>query len=342
MTVRVGIPRGLLYYYYGPLWTDFFESLGAEVIISEETNKKIVEMGVKSTVDEACLPVKIYHGHVKNLMDQKVDYIFLPRLMSIYKNEYICPKFCGLPEMVNHSIRNLPTMIQPTIDFRKSKKDLPRIVEEVGGYFTSDRRKTEWAFNKALERYRQYKTALRQGVLPTDALARKNDEGFHTMGSGDKIALLGHPYNLYDDFISMNLVKKLRGYGLQVLTPESMDVKTMNEKAAVMDKKMFWSFGRKILGTAFHAMEQQDIQGIIYLSSFGCGLDSVLADIVERRVRRNSDKPFTLLTLDEHTGEAGMDTRIEAFVDMIKWRRNHENNFSAYGQHIHSHQSIVR
>ncbi|MBB6216933.1 putative nucleotide-binding protein (sugar kinase/HSP70/actin superfamily) [Anaerosolibacter carboniphilus] len=337
MTVRVGIPRGLLYYYYGPLWTEFFESLGAEVVISAETNKKIVEMGVKSTVDEACLPVKIYHGHVKDLMDQKVDYIFLPRLMSVYKNEYICPKFCGLPEMVNHSIRNLPTMIQPTIDFRKSKKDLPKIVEAVGAYFTDDRRKIEWAFTKALENYRQYKTALRQGILPTEALEKKDEKNFELLKSSDKVALLGHPYNLYDAFVSMNLVEKLRGHGLQVLTPESMDVKVMNEKAALMDKKMFWSFGRKILGTAFYAMEQQDIQGIIYLSSFGCGLDSVLADIVERRVRRNSDKPFTLLTLDEHTGEAGMDTRIEAFVDMIKWRRNHENNFSAYGQHLHSY-----
>ncbi len=337
MTARVGIPRGLLYYYYGPLWIKFFESLDVEVVISADTNKAIVEMGVKSTVDEACLPVKIYHGHVKDLMNQKVDYIFLPRLMSVYKNEYICPKFCGLPEMVNHSIRNLPTMIQPTVDFRKSKKDLAKIVEEVGAYFTNDKRKMEWAFRKALECYQQYKTSLAQGMLPTDVLENKDEKKLEFLKTGDRVALLGHPYNLYDAFVSMNLVDKLRGHGLRVLTPECMDVKVMNQKAALMDKQMFWSFGRKILGTAFYAMEQHDIQGIIYLSSFGCGLDSVLADIVERRVRRNSDKPFALLTLDEHTGEAGMDTRVEAFVDMIKWRKDHENNFSTYGKHLHSH-----
>lgn len=338
MTVRVGIPRGLLYYYYGPLWTKFFQCLDAEVIISAPTNKKIVEMGVKNTVDEACLPVKVYHGHIMDLVDRKVDYIFLPRLMSVYRNEYICPKFCGLPEMVNNSIKKLPIMIQPTIDFRKSKKDLSKIVWEVGSYFTKDIRKIEGAFQEALKNYYQYKEALEKGWLPIDILKGDKDPSMHqNICHRDKVALLGHPYNLYDTYISMNIVEKLRSHQLNVITPECMDKIIINEKAATMDKKMFWSFGRKIIGTALHVMEQEEVRGIIYLSSFGCGLDSVIADIVERKIRRYSSKPFALLTLDEHTGEAGMDTRIEAFVDMIKWRRNHENYFSTHGQYIHTH-----
>lgn len=333
MHMRVGIPRGLLYYYYYPLWATFFETLGAEVIVSKKTNKWIVDNGVKNTVDEACLPVKVYHGHVIDLKDQ-VDFIFIPKIMSIYKNEYICPKFCGLPEMIRSSIKDLPSMIDTVIDFRKSKRKLSETVYEIGSYITKDRKKINFAFEEALKNHHAYKGQIKKGLLPIDIEEGKNVCFEKKWTKHPKIVLLGHPYNIYDKYLSMDIIKKLRKYEIQVMTQDSFDPKDIHEKAAMMDKKMFWSFGRKILGAALYAMEQEDIQGIIYLSSFGCGLDSVIADIAERRIRRDSQKPFILLTLDEHTGEAGIDTRIEAFVDMIKWREKDENNFSTYGKHL--------
>ncbi len=333
MHIRVGIPRGLLYYYYYSLWIKFFERLGAEVVVSECTNKTILDHGVKNTVDEACLPVKVYHGHIMDLRD-RVDYIFLPKIMSIYRSEFICPKFCGLPEMVKSSIDGLPELIEPIIDFRKSKKCLHKIVCEVGHYITRDKNKINNAFKDALKEYYNYKTLLKKGILPMDILEKNSMKNDDQENSKNKIVLLGHPYILYDSYLSMNIIQKLRKYQLEVMTQDSFNLKVINEKADTMDKKMFWSFGRKILGAALYAMEQRDVKGIIYISSFGCGLDSVIADIVERRIRRNTQKPFTLLTLDEHTGEAGMDTRIEAFVDMIKWRDNNENNFSSHGKYL--------
>jgi predicted nucleotide-binding protein (sugar kinase/HSP70/actin superfamily) len=96
MTKKVGIPRGLFFYQYYPLWKTFFEELGAEITVSDYTNKKILDDGVKTCIDEACLAVKIFYGHVINLKD-KVDCIFIPRFTSISKNEYICPKFGSLP-----------------------------------------------------------------------------------------------------------------------------------------------------------------------------------------------------------------------------------------------------
>jgi len=65
--------------------------------------------------------------------------------------------------------------------------------------------------------------------------------------------------------------------------------------------------------------------------SFGCGVDSFVCDLIERRVRKTKDVPFIILTLDEHSGQAGMDTRLEAFIDMVRWRYRNENNVSAYG-----------
>ncbi|HSH36286.1 2-hydroxyacyl-CoA dehydratase, partial [Schnuerera sp.] len=91
-----------------------------------------------------------------------------------------------------------------------------------------------------------------------------------------------------------------------------------------------WSHGQKIVGAAFSLIERKAVHGIIYISAFGCGLDSVLIDLVERKAKE-SKIPFTLLTIDEQTGEAGINTRIEAFIDMLEWRDKDEDNFSTYG-----------
>ncbi len=332
MSVKIGIPRGLFYFYYYPLWHKFFELLGGEVILSQKTNKEIVNNGVKNSVDEACLPVKTYHGHVIDLKD-RVDYLFIPRIMSIQKNEFICPKFCGLPEMIRHSIKGLPPIIDTTINFRNSRKELYKTVYEIGRYVTKDKHKIQNAFDKAVEYHYSYKSIIKKDILPIDALEKKQ---LLTKDDSDskKILLLGHPYIMYDSHMSMDVIAKLRNNQLKVLTQDSFDFEEIKEKANIMDKKMFWTFGRKILGTALCAMERKDIMGIILLSSFACGLDSVVGDIIERKVRRETNIPFMLLTIDEHTGEAGVDTRIEAFVDMIRWRRKNEGDISAHGKYL--------
>ena len=97
--VKIGIPKGLLYNKYHPFLVTLFSELGAEIITSGDTNKEILDEGVKHCVDEACLPIKIFHGHVSAIKD-KCDVIIIPRIMQLKKREYICPKFCGLPEMV--------------------------------------------------------------------------------------------------------------------------------------------------------------------------------------------------------------------------------------------------
>ena len=71
------------------------------------------------------------------------------------------------------------------------------------------------------------------------------------------------------------------------------------------------------------------VDGIIYLSSFGCGLDSVFTHMVSRQAAKYGI-PFMNLTLDEQTGEAGINTRLEAFLDMMKWRDSHKDHISSF------------
>ena len=88
---------------------------------------------------------------------------------------------------------------------------------------------------------------------------------------------------------------------------------------AQLRKQLFWSSGRTVFGAGAHFATNSDVSGIIHLASFGCGLESLIIDLVQRVAIANN-KPFLLVTLDEHTGEAGMETRLEAFIDMLTWK----------------------
>jgi predicted nucleotide-binding protein (sugar kinase/HSP70/actin superfamily) len=330
--IKIGIPRGLWFYDYFPLWKAFYESLGAEVILSNPTNKHILDQGVKNTVDEACLPVKIFHGHIIDLKD-RVDYIFVPRIMSVYKKEYICPKFCGLPELVRSSVKDIPPMIDTNINFNKSRSGLLKTIYEFGSYVTKDPVKIRKAYIAALKEYQKYKHSISEGRLPVNG--EPISQGvFDAKNAHKRLALVGHSYLLYDNFGSMEIINKLRQRNVELLVPEMLKSKVINSYADTLEKKMFWSFGRRLLGTAIYLADNKNVDGVIYVSAFGCGIDSIVEDLFERRTRQEAEIPFLLITLDEHTGEAGVNTRLEAFIDMIDWRKKNEGHFSAFGKSI--------
>jgi Uncharacterized protein conserved in bacteria len=327
---KIGIPRAMYYYRYFPMWKTFFEELGAEVVVSQPTSKKTLDEGSKYCVDEACLAVKLYMGHVENLKHD-VDYIFIPRFTSISKREYICPKFGGLPDMVRRSIPNLPTIIDTEVNMYKSQKGAFSAAVDAGGYISNDPIKITRAYKKAQQEYDFYRDKLKMGFLPDEIFENRVNIVRNSSKDSLNIAVIGHEYNLYDGYFNMDLLKKLKGLNVNVTTIEMMNEEKINEKAARLDKKMFWSFGRTAVGTALEVIERKNIDGIIYLMTFGCGVDSFVSDFIERKVRNHSNVPFTVLTIDEHTGEAGLDTRIEAFIDMIRWRYSHDSNISAHG-----------
>jgi predicted nucleotide-binding protein (sugar kinase/HSP70/actin superfamily) len=315
MKLKVGIPRALLYYNYFPLWNAFFEELGAQVVLSNLTNKKILNDGVNCCVDDACLPMKVFHGHIIDLKD-RVDYLFIPRLISVERDEYICPKFCGLPDMVLNSIDGLPPVIDCTINMRKGFSSLRKAVLDVGKQFTRDYRSIYKAYKSAAARLKDFENLMEKGATPLEAMNGDNS------ARGDyyyNIGLIGHPYNIYDNYVSMGIIHKLRDRGINVFTQDMVCAKDLDKIARDFTKPMFWSFGKKIMAASQYLIEERQARGIIYLVAFGCGLDALVGDLVERRIRKKGI-PFCMLTIDEHTGEAGIDTRLEAFIDMLEWK----------------------
>lgn len=305
--MKVGIPKGLLYYKYYPFIETFFTELGAEVITSPETNKEILDIGVKYCVDEACLPVKIFHGHVAYIKD-KCDIVFIPRIMQISNREYICPKFCGLPEMVINNIPNIPKAITSPI-YATSKISLKSWAMHTGFLFTKNYFKIEKAYKSALESQNKYKSGI-------------ENHGFNL-----NVALAGHPYNVYDKFINMDLVKKLNNLGIGVITEENIENDYIKGQVKSLYKRPFWTFAKNSYGFSTYLAENNKVDGIIYISSFACGIDSVVIELIKDKLNAF---PLLVLKVDEHTGEAGFDTRLEAFADMLERRCNsYENNLSS-------------
>lgn len=321
MPLKVGIPRALLYYYYYPMWRVFFEELGAEVVLSAPSTKGILAGGLKHAVDEICLPVKLAFGHLLDLAG-KADMIFLPRMVSVEKREYICPKFLGLPDMVRR-LNGIPPLIDVNVDLYRRNKDVYLAAKEVGRLFTDNQFKIWMAYKRSLKAYHQYFRLLQLGLMPAEALAVLEDRVKNeplTFPEDLTVALIGHPYNIYDPYISMNMIGRLRAMGAAVVTAEHLPEKVARSYAARLPKRLFWTLGQRMIGAAFHYFNRPDISGMVHVAAFGCGPDSMTGELIERHARALG-MPFLNLTLDEHTGEAGIVTRLEAFLDMVRWKK---------------------
>lgn len=318
--LRIGFPRGLLYYDYYSLWEAFFSTLGLEVVTSPNTNKDILDHGVLNCVDEACLPVKIYHGHVYYLKD-KVDYLFIPKYISLSKREYNCPKHLGIADMISSYIDNLPTLIAPKIII-KSKRDLNQSMYSIGRKFTKDHSLIIRACKNGFSAYNKNENIINNDVLSA------NNNGIY---EEEKIKLLiaGHKYNIMDSFVNMGILDKLTNNGVKMIFEDDISREEIETYSNKLSKRMFWTQGKQIVGSAFSLIENKGIDGIIYLSAFGCGLDSVLIHIIEDKAIKNNI-PIIVMTFDEQTGEAGFNTRLEAFLDMMNWRVNIEDNISSF------------
>ncbi len=315
MGLKIGVPRGLYFYKHYPFTKTFLTELGAEIIVSPETNKEILDTGARNCIDDACLPVKVYHGHADYLKD-KVDYLLIPRLTSISKREYICPKFGGLPEMVKFSLQGLPPIIDVEINIYKHRLNLYKTLFSLGFRFTKNTVRIKKALDKAFKANSTYERNLFKGYLPTELIDKKNE--INTLNSGHIIGIVSHPYLLHDSFINMNLLEKLTDRHIGYITPEMVDSKITNALGNKLEKRMFWSSGKDLIGSALYMMENSKIEGLLILTSFACGIDSLTIELVRRIANRAYKNPIMIMTLDEHTGEANFNTRLEAFLDLIK------------------------
>ncbi|MGM0471935.1 MAG: acyl-CoA dehydratase activase-related protein [Bacillota bacterium] len=321
MKTKIGIPKALSYYLYYPLWEKFFTELGAEVITSTNTSRNIVDAGVKETVNDACVPIKLFHGHVLDLKD-KVDYLFLPRLISTNGQQIYCPKFLGLPDMVRNTLDDLPQIIAPKIDLRENPFKLATVIYRTALVISKNPFKIYSALQEAQEYFAEFQSLLQKGYTVAEALKIQQGEEVElaTAECDLKVALLGYPYIIYDPYISVDMIEKLRAMNVEVVTSDMLTQDQLEEQSDKLKKDLFWTLSDRKIKAGYHYNLQEEIDGLIHVSAFGCGPDFMADKLLDLATQR-SDLPYMTLTIDEHTGEAGMITRLEAFIDMLRLRR---------------------
>ena len=126
----IGIPRGMSFYSNYPFWYGFFTSLGIKIVLSDPTTKQTMSEGSALVVTETCLPIKIYLGHILNLITKGVKNIFVPSLQSIAPKIYNCSKIRGLPDLVRNVIKADINIIEPTLDKSAKHQGLYEFLQE--------------------------------------------------------------------------------------------------------------------------------------------------------------------------------------------------------------------
>lgn len=345
--MKIGFPRALYYFDFYPFWAGFFHNLDIKLVTSEPTHRGIMESGLKMAHDETCLPVKLLAGHINSLKD--VDYIFLPRMVSVEEKTYLCPKLLGIPESILAAVNQDIPVITVTINWREGQNQVLKALEAFGVELGKGKAKIRNAFREALKWQTLYGEFRRSGkdfeesldlceksftslprkislkLVKTDRLKESEN-----LGPRPRIALVGHAYLVNERYANLDLVNKLRA-NADLRLIEEAEAEASENSLKGLRKKLFWSQAKKILGAGYSYVDNETIDGVIYLSCFGCGMDSMTQDMLARRARE-SHKPYMVITLDEHSGEAGLVTRIEAFLDMIVRRMEDESNFSTYGK----------
>jgi len=328
--IKVGIPRALIYYQQYPMWRTFFQELGGEVVVSPPTTRGILASGSAKVVAETCLPTKIFCGHCAAL-GTDVDFIFVPSVKSIEPQVYNCSKFVGLPDLVRQTVKDIAPVVDVDIDVNLGLRKVREGIHQVGKRFTRLPWKIDRALDRALSVDGQYQEIMREGLTPPEAIERLFPDQ-HQRPSPARlsstitptrrplvVALIGHPYNIHDEYVNHNLVGRLRAMNVKLVSPEMISMEGLNQGISRLVGKPYFTYEREVVGAGGYYLDAE-VDGIISVVAFGCGPDSMMVDVVARSAKRRFQKPLMNITIDEHTAEAGLVTRLEAFVDMLQRR----------------------
>lgn len=298
--MTIGIPKALLYYKYHILWENFFSYLNINTVTSPSTNKEILDVGIKNSIDEACLSLKIYLGHIKYLCG-KCDYVLIPRIVSLNKNEKLCTNFSALYDIVKNTYK--VKILNYNIDVDKNYDELYAFVSMARELGIS-RYKAVKAYIYAKEKEKEDKTAK---IIKQESLIKTNKL---------KILIAGHDYNIYDEFVGKPIIDYLKKMDVVPITSNICKKTYTDFDYKMISKDLYWTYNKEILSSINHYLKEVD--GIILISTFPCGPDSLSNEIVVRKIK---NKPIITIIIDELNNSSGLITRLESFVDILKERK---------------------
>jgi len=304
----VGIPRSLVVYDYAPMLIGFLNALGAKVYFSSKTNNQIMEESVELSYTDSCFPVKLVHGHAASL--KNVDYILYPCAIRMGLKEgdenqkYACPLVQASPFIIRQALGLGKRLLIPIIDFSRGDEDAINNLADVAvkmGYSRSQGRKAALAGIEAKRRFEETQAELGRKIM-----AQLKQSG--QLG----VVLIARSYMSQDSGANLGIAEKLAQMGVVPIPLDFLPLTSVNVKE-YSDRPYWFNEAKHIAGADIVAKDPH-LFGLV-LTNFGCGPNSFILNIVEDVM---GGKPLGQLEIDEHAAEAGIVTRLEAFVDTIR------------------------
>lgn len=292
--MKIGIPKAL-YYYYIEDYIRFLKKLGIETV-SFDTNKEIIKLGNDVSNCEMCLSMKIFLGHVCKLKDI-CDYILIPNLNNYGIKEQMCSNFTALYNLVDN-LFNIK-IITFDINYTKNKnkiKSFYKIGQELG--FTKKHIKKVYK-----EVMIEYKSNLKTKIYNNENKLNSKKR---------KVLVVSHSYNVYDSYIGKPIIEYLKNLNCEIIYSDCFDLNETNNLSKYLSRSLYFKNAKENIGSIVLCKEK--IDGILFLTTFPCGIDSLVTELVLRKI----DKPYLNLVIDDLDSLSGVETRLESFVDIIE------------------------
>lgn len=304
----IGIPRAISYYNNYTFYYGFFQGLGIEVVLSDNTTTKLINEGCKLVVSDTCLPIKVFTGHVLNLLEKGCSNIFVPSLQSVSFKVNNCSKIRGLPEIIRNVVNKPFNMIEPTLDKTENIGFKDFCYSIANSFDITDKSTIENAIRQGWKTYNLFLKMAKSGVdykTAVDNAVRGNlVSADREISKPVSVVIMAHGYNLFDERISLNLIKKLNKLNVQVYTALDIDREDAVNALYNLGEIQYWANELDLTGTAAYFLLNKKVDGIIAVSAFGCGPDSLMVNEIDYHAKEKN-MPIMHLMLDEQTGTKG-------------------------------------
>ncbi len=304
----VGIPRAFMFEEYFPLYNAFFTELGYKVVTSDETNKRIVDMGLETAIGEPCFPFKVAHGHYQDLISKNVDMIFSPAVMNTEQTNpnlaqsQTCPYLQGAPFVIGHTIGITEQGIRyltPCLHFRRGKAHVEREFVKLGAQLGKTPWKSKAAFQAGYKALKEFRKRVSERGAQILANLGPKEMAF---------VVVGRPYTLYDPVINMHIGKRIQDMGILAIPQDFLPLDAA-DISDVWPRAFSKQIQRKLMAARLIRHDAR-IKAVV-LTYFACGPDSFGNPFFKDEL----GEPCYVMQIDEHTADAGVITRIEAFAD---------------------------
>ena len=308
---RVGLPLALNFYEQMPFWSTVFDKLGFETIISDQSSRKTFVSGQHTIPsDTVCYPAKLVHGHIFNLLEKGVDFIFYPcQSYNVDEgdsdNHYNCPVVAYYPELLkaNMSVLNSDNFISPHMDMSRPKNISAVIANSLQKYGVT-LKEAKRAVRAGFEALEKYHNSIRKKSKEIISFARERGIPI--------IVLAGRPYHI-DPEINHGVQKLVSSLGAVSISEDAVSHLVKTPRLNVLNQ---WTYHSRLYRSASYVSTQSDMH-LVQLVSFGCGIDAVTTDEV-RSILEEKGKIYTQLKIDEISNLGAIKIRLRSLLAAIE------------------------